>query len=240
MGVSPDRGGARSDVAQAVRLVAQPCPNDLGRRSGASAAGPRARARAAARLRGSAFATGLSRRPPRSSVCLFQALPVILRVLIADDQPDVLEALRLLLKGEGYRIEAAGSPAGILEAIDGDEFDAVLMDLNYARDTRSGQEGSEKSGPVGTAGTAYLPPPTAWRTALASTRRARQWPPRGPGPESHEPVIQKRSDDTAHANRGESVCQAAQGTTRAPMVLGQSPSAFRTGQVGLRVYLQAA
>src|SRR4249920_368320 len=63
------------------------------------------------------------------------------RVLIADDQPDVLEALRLLLKGEGYRIESAGSPAGILEAIDGDEFDAVLMDLNYARDTTSGQEG---------------------------------------------------------------------------------------------------
>src|SRR5213594_3666882 len=67
--------------------------------------------------------------------------PAIPRVLIADDQPDVLEALRLLLKGEGYRIESAGSPAAILEAIDGDEFDAVLMDLNYARDTTSGQEG---------------------------------------------------------------------------------------------------
>jgi DNA-binding NtrC family response regulator len=63
------------------------------------------------------------------------------RVLIADDQPDVLEALRLLLKGEGYRIESAGSPAGILESIDATEFDAVLMDLNYARDTTSGQEG---------------------------------------------------------------------------------------------------
>ncbi len=63
------------------------------------------------------------------------------RVLIADDQPDVLEALRLLLKGEGFRIESASSPAAILEAIDGDDFDAVLMDLNYARDTTSGQEG---------------------------------------------------------------------------------------------------
>jgi DNA-binding NtrC family response regulator len=63
------------------------------------------------------------------------------RVLIADDQPDVLEALRLLLKGEGYRIESAGSPAAILEAVDSEEFDAVLMDLNYARDTTSGQEG---------------------------------------------------------------------------------------------------
>src|SRR6059036_1851973 len=67
--------------------------------------------------------------------------PAVPRVLIADDQPDVLEALRLLLKGEGYRMESAGSPAAILEAIDGDEFDAVLMDLNYARDTTSGQEG---------------------------------------------------------------------------------------------------
>src|SRR5262244_3885 len=63
------------------------------------------------------------------------------RVLIADDQPDVLEALRLLLKGEGYKIDSAGSPAAILEAIDTDEYDAVLMDLNYARDTTSGQEG---------------------------------------------------------------------------------------------------
>jgi DNA-binding NtrC family response regulator len=63
------------------------------------------------------------------------------RVLIADDQPDVLEALRLLLKGEGFKIESASSPAAIMEAIDGEEFDAVLMDLNYARDTTSGQEG---------------------------------------------------------------------------------------------------
>src|SRR3984893_17747120 len=63
------------------------------------------------------------------------------RVLIADDQPDVLEALRLLLKGEGYRIESAGSPAGILESIEPILYDAVLMDLNYARDTTSGHEG---------------------------------------------------------------------------------------------------
>src|SRR5437867_6883820 len=67
--------------------------------------------------------------------------PTTPRVLIADDQPDVLEALRLLLKGEGYRIESAGSPAAILDAIDSREFDAVLMDLNYARDTTSGREG---------------------------------------------------------------------------------------------------
>lgn len=63
------------------------------------------------------------------------------RILIADDQPDVLEALRLLLKGEGYKIQTATSPAAILDAIEDQDFDVVLMDLNYARDTTSGEEG---------------------------------------------------------------------------------------------------
>jgi DNA-binding NtrC family response regulator len=63
------------------------------------------------------------------------------RILIADDQPDVLTALRLLLKGEGYETETANSPAGLLKAIEEQDFDAVLMDLNYTRDTTSGKEG---------------------------------------------------------------------------------------------------
>src|SRR5213592_931642 len=63
------------------------------------------------------------------------------RVLIADDQADVLEALRLLLKGEGYRTETVNAPAKALAALEEGEFDVVLMDLNYARDTTSGQEG---------------------------------------------------------------------------------------------------
>jgi len=63
------------------------------------------------------------------------------RVLIADDQSDVLEALRLLLKGEGFGIESANSPAGIMAALETSDFDVVLMDLNYTRDTTSGQEG---------------------------------------------------------------------------------------------------
>lgn len=63
------------------------------------------------------------------------------RILIADDQPDVREALRLLLKGEGYAIESASSPAGVLNALESSEFDALLVDLNYNRDTTSGQEG---------------------------------------------------------------------------------------------------
>jgi len=63
------------------------------------------------------------------------------RILIADDQPDILEALRLLLKGEGYQTESAVSPGGILAAVGSKDFDLVLMDLNFARDTTSGQEG---------------------------------------------------------------------------------------------------
>ena len=63
------------------------------------------------------------------------------RTLIADDQPDVLAALRLLLKGAGYQTEAADSPAAVLDAIKQEKFDLVLMDLNYARDTTSGKEG---------------------------------------------------------------------------------------------------
>ena len=67
--------------------------------------------------------------------------PARARVLIADDQPDVLEALRLLLKGEGFESETASSPAALLALLEHGEFDVVLMDLNYARDTTSGQEG---------------------------------------------------------------------------------------------------
>ena len=63
------------------------------------------------------------------------------KILIADDQADVLAALRLLLKGERFEIEAASSPAGVLKAVDSQELDVVLMDLNYARDTTSGNEG---------------------------------------------------------------------------------------------------
>jgi DNA-binding NtrC family response regulator len=62
-------------------------------------------------------------------------------ILIADDQADVLEALRFLIKGEGYQSEAVTSPAAALDAVESRDFDAVLMDLNYTRDTTSGQEG---------------------------------------------------------------------------------------------------
>ena len=62
-------------------------------------------------------------------------------ILIADDQPDIIEALRLLLKGAGYGIETARSVAGIIDVVQARPLDVVLMDLNYTRDTTSGREG---------------------------------------------------------------------------------------------------
>src|SRR5437867_1619920 len=63
------------------------------------------------------------------------------RILVADDQPDVLEALKLLLKGEGYEVESATSPRAVLSALEARDFDALLVDMNYTRDTTSGAEG---------------------------------------------------------------------------------------------------
>ena len=63
------------------------------------------------------------------------------RLLIGDDQPQILEALQFLLKPEGYRLETARSPAMVLECLASDEFDGILIDLNYTRDTTSGREG---------------------------------------------------------------------------------------------------
>src|SRR5260370_40223820 len=64
-----------------------------------------------------------------------------MKVTAADDQPDVQEALRLLLKREGIAMVPATSPAGVLAALEAEDFDAALIDLNYARDTTSGGEG---------------------------------------------------------------------------------------------------
>src|SRR2546429_1532950 len=65
------------------------------------------------------------------------------RVLLADDQADIRDSLRLLLKTEGYETQGVASPTEAINAIEAREFDAVLMDLNYARDTRSEEHTSE-------------------------------------------------------------------------------------------------
>ena len=63
------------------------------------------------------------------------------RVLVADDQPDILNALKLLLADEGFEVATAQSPADVLERLEASDFDTAILDLNYTRDTTSGQEG---------------------------------------------------------------------------------------------------
>src|SRR5262252_4476951 len=70
------------------------------------------------------------------------------RVLIADDQADIRDALRLLLRREGYETHSVASPADAVASIEAREFDAILIDLNYTRDTTSGQEGLDLLGRI--------------------------------------------------------------------------------------------
>ena len=63
------------------------------------------------------------------------------RILVADDQPSVLDALKLLLRSEGFEVEAVRSPEVVLESMALREYDVLLVDLNYTRDTTSGSEG---------------------------------------------------------------------------------------------------
>ena len=63
------------------------------------------------------------------------------RILAADDQPHILEAIELLVRPQGFEVDTAKSPAAVREALASDFYDAVLIDLNYTRDATSGQEG---------------------------------------------------------------------------------------------------
>jgi DNA-binding NtrC family response regulator len=63
------------------------------------------------------------------------------RILVADDQQDILEALRLLLKGHGFDVQTVNSPSAALAALERYDYDAMLLDMNYTRDTTSGREG---------------------------------------------------------------------------------------------------
>lgn len=97
------------------------------------------------------------------------------RVLIADDQPDVLEALRLLLKGQGFEIESAHSPAAVLAAVEAREFDVALIDLNYTRDTTSGQEGLDLLGRIqATDATLPVVVMTAWSSVELAVEAMRR------------------------------------------------------------------
>src|SRR3954454_8395730 len=77
-------------------------------------------------------------QPPPQAMSI---VPSQMRILICDDQPDVLEALRFLLKREGYKTESAESPRQALQLLETRDYDAAIIDLNYTRDTTSGGEG---------------------------------------------------------------------------------------------------
>jgi DNA-binding NtrC family response regulator len=72
-----------------------------------------------------------------------QKPPTTYRILVADDQPAVLDALKMLLRSEGFEVDTVRSPQVVLESLAMREYDTVLLDLNYARDTTSGREGIE-------------------------------------------------------------------------------------------------
>ena len=110
-------------------------------------------------------------------------------ILIADDQPDVLEALRLLLKGHGYVTEAVTSPAALIDAIARREFDLVLMDLNYARDTTSGREGLDVLSKLKASETA---PPIVVMTGWATVGLAVEAMQRGVGDFVEKPWVNAR------------------------------------------------
>lgn len=97
------------------------------------------------------------------------------RALVADDQPHILEAIRVLLKSDGCDLEMVTSTEGIVRALAGREFDVLLMDLNYARDTTSGREGLDVLGRIRELDpTLPIVAMTAWSTidlAVESMRR---------------------------------------------------------------------
>src|SRR5438874_4396893 len=153
------------------------------------------------------------------------------RVLIADDQPDVLEALRLLLKGEGYRIESAGSPAAILEAVDSTELDAVLMDLNYARDTTSGQEGLDLLSQIrGHDPTLSVVVMTAWSSvelAVEAMRRGARDFVQKPWENARLLTVVRTQVDLAHALRRQQRLEAENRSLRPdvrPLLIAEAPS----------------
>jgi len=101
--------------------------------------------------------------------------PADFRVLVCDDQPDVCEALRLLLKSQGWQAVTVDSPAALLDRARAESFDLVLLDLNYARDTTSGAEGMDLLASLEAQGnTAPVMVMTAWSSfdlAVEAMRR---------------------------------------------------------------------
>src|SRR5580658_7568470 len=96
-------------------------------------------------------------------------------LLVADDQPHILDAIELLVRPQGYRVERARSPQMVLDALLSGSYDALLIDLNYTRDTTSGKEGLDLLAQV-TALDAQLPVivMTAWANVEVAVEAMRR------------------------------------------------------------------
>jgi phosphoserine phosphatase RsbU/P len=98
-----------------------------------------------------------------------------LRVLVGDDQHAVLEAVRLVLKGDGHTAVTVDNPAAVIKRASTEEFDLILIDLNYARDTTSGQEGLDLLAALQKAGVeAPVVVMTAWGTVELAVEAMRR------------------------------------------------------------------
>jgi DNA-binding NtrC family response regulator len=151
------------------------------------------------------------------------------RVLIADDQPDVVEALRLLLGDEGYRVESAASPLEALARLESVDFDLALVDLNYTRDTTSGHEGLDLLERIRVMDPA-LPVVimTAWSsvpTAVEAMRRgARDYVEKPWDDERLIACVKTQIELRRAMRRSERAEEAAGRLQRTPMFIAESPA----------------
>ena len=151
------------------------------------------------------------------------------RILIADDQTDVLEALRILLKGEGHQTDAVTSLAAVMQALEKRDYALLLMDLNYTRDTTSGQEGLEVIPKIqGLDDTLPIVVMTAWATidlaVEAMKRGARDFVPKPWDNERLLAVVRTQIELSAALRKGrrlEAANQLLRG--KAPNIIAESP-----------------
>ena len=152
------------------------------------------------------------------------------RILIADDQRDVLEALRILLKGEGHQTDAVTSLAGIFNALEKKDYSLLMMDLNYTRDTTSGQEGLEVIPKIQAIdSTLPIVVMTAWATidlaVEAMKRGARDFVPKPWDNERLLTIVRTQSELAGALRRGrklEAENQLLRGS--APNLIAESPA----------------
>jgi len=154
----------------------------------------------------------------------------VARILIADDQRDVLEALRILLKGEGHQTDAVTSLAGIFNALEKKDYSLLMMDLNYTRDTTSGQEGLEVIPKIQAIdSTLPIVVMTAWATidlaVEAMKRGARDFVPKPWDNERLLTIVRTQSELAGALRRGrklEAENQLLRGS--APNLIAESPA----------------